>query len=156
MRTRRLKHIFKPDGRAFIVAFDHGMIDGPAKGMEQPAGILRAIAEGGADAILTKLSEARSEPGAGNEREHPQAYGPEAGTDHRLQAAAPRTAVAESAIQPQASQGKGQRAAERGRQRRAPGDDLHQRAAEERGGRPARCQPGQGEAQPLPLEGHRA
>ena len=58
MRTRRLKHIFKPDGRAFIVAFDHGMIDGPAKGMEQPAGILRAIAEGGADAILTTYGTA--------------------------------------------------------------------------------------------------
>lgn len=58
MRTRRLKHIFKPDGKAFIVAFDHGMIDGPAKGMEQPAGVLRAIAEGGADAILTTYGTA--------------------------------------------------------------------------------------------------
>jgi DhnA family fructose-bisphosphate aldolase class Ia len=58
MRTRRLKHIFRPDGRAFIVAFDHGMIDGPAKGMEQPAGILRQIAAGGADAILTTYGTA--------------------------------------------------------------------------------------------------
>lgn len=58
MRTRRLKHIFKPDAKAFIVAFDHGMIDGPAKGMEQPAGVLRAIAEGGADAILTTYGTA--------------------------------------------------------------------------------------------------
>lgn len=58
MRTRRLKHIFRPDGRAFIVAFDHGMIDGPAKGMEQPAEILRQIASGGADAILTTYGTA--------------------------------------------------------------------------------------------------
>jgi DhnA family fructose-bisphosphate aldolase class Ia len=35
--TRRLGHIFRTNGRAFIVAFDHGMIDGLARGMEQPA-----------------------------------------------------------------------------------------------------------------------
>jgi class I fructose-bisphosphate aldolase/fructose-bisphosphate aldolase/2-amino-3,7-dideoxy-D-threo-hept-6-ulosonate synthase len=51
--TRRLNRIFRPDERAFIVAFDHGMIDGPAKGMEQPADTLRKIVAGGADAILT-------------------------------------------------------------------------------------------------------
>ncbi len=51
--TRRLNRIFRPDERAFIVAFDHGMIDGPAKGMEQPANTLRKIVAGGADAILT-------------------------------------------------------------------------------------------------------
>lgn len=58
MGTRRLNHIFQPDGRTFIVAFDHGMIDGPAKGMEQPAGILNKIAAGGADAILTTYGTA--------------------------------------------------------------------------------------------------
>ncbi len=58
MRTRRLRHIFRPDGRAFIVAFDHGMIDGPAKGIEQPAELLRQIAAGGADAILTTYGTA--------------------------------------------------------------------------------------------------
>jgi class I fructose-bisphosphate aldolase len=51
--TRRLNRIFRRDGRALIVAFDHGMIDGPAKGMEQPAVTLRKIVAGGADAILT-------------------------------------------------------------------------------------------------------
>jgi DhnA family fructose-bisphosphate aldolase class Ia len=51
--TRRLNQIFQPDGRALIVAFDHGMIDGPAKGMEQPARTLAQIVAGGADAILT-------------------------------------------------------------------------------------------------------
>ena len=50
---RRLNRIFRPDGRALIVAFDHGMIDGPAKGMERPAETLTQIVAGGADAILT-------------------------------------------------------------------------------------------------------
>jgi fructose-bisphosphate aldolase, class I len=58
MVTRRLNHIFRPNGRAFIVAFDHGMLDGPAKGMEQPAETLRKIAAGGADAILTSYGTA--------------------------------------------------------------------------------------------------
>lgn len=52
-QTRRLNRIFRPDGRALIVAFDHGMIDGPCKGMEQPAVTLQKIVAGGADAILT-------------------------------------------------------------------------------------------------------
>ncbi len=52
-QTRRLNRIFRPDGRALIVAFDHGMIDGPCKGMEQPAATLQKIVAGGADAILT-------------------------------------------------------------------------------------------------------
>lgn len=51
--TRRINRIFRPDGRAFIVAFDHGMIDGPAKGMEQPAATIEKIVAGGADAMLT-------------------------------------------------------------------------------------------------------
>jgi len=59
MRTRRLNRIFAPDGRAFIVAFDHGMIDGPAKGMEQPGETLKKIAAGGANAILTSYGTAQ-------------------------------------------------------------------------------------------------
>jgi len=58
MTIRRLNHIFRPDGRAFIVAFDHGMLDGPAKGMEQPGKTLEQIAAGGADAILTTYGTA--------------------------------------------------------------------------------------------------
>lgn len=50
---RRFNRIFRSDGRAFIVAFDHGMIDGPARGMEQPGETLKQIVAGGADAILT-------------------------------------------------------------------------------------------------------
>jgi DhnA family fructose-bisphosphate aldolase class Ia len=51
--TRRLNHIFRANGRTLIVAFDHGMLDGPAKGMEQPGQVLTQIVKGGADAILT-------------------------------------------------------------------------------------------------------
>jgi DhnA family fructose-bisphosphate aldolase class Ia len=58
MTTRRLGKIFQSDGRAFIVAFDHGMLDGPAKGMEQPASTLEKIVAGGADAILTSYGTA--------------------------------------------------------------------------------------------------
>jgi DhnA family fructose-bisphosphate aldolase class Ia len=53
--TRRLGHIFRPNGRALIVAFDHAMIDGPTKGMEQPAETLAQIVQGGTDAILTTV-----------------------------------------------------------------------------------------------------
>ena len=56
--TRRLNRIFRPNGRVLIVAFDHGMIDGPAKGMEQPGETLRQIVSGGADAILTTYGTA--------------------------------------------------------------------------------------------------
>ena len=56
--TRRLNRIFRPDGRVLIVAFDHGMIDGPAKGMEQPSATLQKIVAGGADALLTSYGTA--------------------------------------------------------------------------------------------------
>lgn len=53
MFTRRLKRIFKDDDQVLIVAFDHGLTEGPAKGMEDPAKILASLVAGGADAILT-------------------------------------------------------------------------------------------------------
>jgi len=56
---RRMNRIFRPDGRALIVAFDHGLIDGPAPGMEQPGPVLQQIVGGGADAILTSYGTAR-------------------------------------------------------------------------------------------------
>lgn len=52
---RHMNRIFKPDGRALIAAFDHAMMDGPARGMEQPAATLEQIVAGGADAILTTV-----------------------------------------------------------------------------------------------------
>lgn len=59
MFTRRLNRIFRPDGRTLIVALDHGMTEGPAKGLENPAEILSKIVAGGADAILTGYGTAK-------------------------------------------------------------------------------------------------
>jgi DhnA family fructose-bisphosphate aldolase class Ia len=58
MTTRRFNRIFQPNGRVLIVAFDHGLIEGPAKGMEQPGHTLAKIVEGGANAILTSFGVA--------------------------------------------------------------------------------------------------
>ncbi len=57
--TRRLNHIFGPDGRAVVVALDHGLIDGPCPGFERPADTIAAVVDGGADAILTSYGIAR-------------------------------------------------------------------------------------------------
>ncbi|MCP4168472.1 MAG: deoxyribose-phosphate aldolase [Chloroflexi bacterium] len=58
MTTRRFHRIFRPDGRVLIVALDHGLIDGPARGLENPAKVLAQIVAGGADAILTSYGVA--------------------------------------------------------------------------------------------------
>ena len=58
MTSRRLHHIFRPDGRALIVAFDHGLIDGPIPGLERPGETLAQIVAAGADAGLTSFGVA--------------------------------------------------------------------------------------------------
>ena len=58
MTARRLRQIFQHDGRALIVAMDHGLIDGPCAGLEQPAATIAKIAAGGADAVLTSYGVA--------------------------------------------------------------------------------------------------
>ncbi|HEY3343553.1 MAG TPA: hypothetical protein VGJ97_01420 [Anaerolineaceae bacterium] len=58
MFARRLSRIFRQDHRALIVAFDHGLTEGPARGMEHPGEVLTKIAAGGADAILTSYGVA--------------------------------------------------------------------------------------------------
>jgi DhnA family fructose-bisphosphate aldolase class Ia len=60
MMTRRLQHIFKPDGRALIVAMDHAALDGPMKGLECPGKTIEQISAGGADAVLTTYGVARA------------------------------------------------------------------------------------------------
>ena len=57
--NRRLNRIFRSDGRAVIVALDHGLIDGPCPGFESPADTIAAVVSGGADAILTSYGIAR-------------------------------------------------------------------------------------------------
>ena len=46
--TRRMNRIFQPDGKALIVALDHGLLDGPCPGMEDPAETIAKIVAGGA------------------------------------------------------------------------------------------------------------
>lgn len=53
--TRRLNRIFAPDGKTVIIALDHGLIDGPCEGFEDPGATIRAVVAGGADAILTSF-----------------------------------------------------------------------------------------------------
>jgi fructose-bisphosphate aldolase, class I len=56
---RRMNRIFKSDGKVLIVAMDHGLIDGPCRGLENPAETIRKIVAGGADAVLTSFGIAR-------------------------------------------------------------------------------------------------
>ena len=51
--VHRMRNIFASDGRAVIVAIDHGLLDGPIAGIENPSGVIEAVTAGGADAILT-------------------------------------------------------------------------------------------------------
>lgn len=55
MKERRLSHIFKPDGKALIVAMDHTAIFGPMKGLKKPGETIQKIVAGGADAIMTSF-----------------------------------------------------------------------------------------------------
>lgn len=48
----RLGRIFSEDGRAVVVAADHGAIAGPLEGIESPLELVRLCVRGGADAIL--------------------------------------------------------------------------------------------------------
>lgn len=55
MNTRRLNHIFRPDGRTLIVAMEHAAIFGPGKGTEQPGETIKQVAAGGADAVMASF-----------------------------------------------------------------------------------------------------
>jgi fructose-bisphosphate aldolase, class I len=58
MSNRRLSRIFRPDHHTFIVAIDHGLTEGPVKGLESLEAILPAIIAGGADAVLASYGTA--------------------------------------------------------------------------------------------------
>jgi DhnA family fructose-bisphosphate aldolase class Ia len=55
MKIRRLGHIFRPDGRALIVATEHAAIFGPGKGTERPGETIAKVVAGGADAVMTSF-----------------------------------------------------------------------------------------------------
>jgi len=59
MTTRRLNRIFRSNGRALIVACDHGMISGPDKGIEDMEDTLSQVIAGGVDAVMASYGTAR-------------------------------------------------------------------------------------------------
>ncbi len=56
---RRMGKIFKPDGKTVIVAMDHGMSMPVNPALDNTGEILKAVAAGGADAILTTFGVAK-------------------------------------------------------------------------------------------------
>ncbi|MCP4168139.1 MAG: deoxyribose-phosphate aldolase, partial [Chloroflexi bacterium] len=58
MNTRRTNHIFQPDGHALICATEHGMITGPASGIEGMEQTLQQIIAGGVDAVMASFGTA--------------------------------------------------------------------------------------------------
>lgn len=54
-RAGPLSKVLASDGKALIVAMDHGGFMGVAPGWENPAPVIKAVIDGGADAIMTTL-----------------------------------------------------------------------------------------------------
>jgi DhnA family fructose-bisphosphate aldolase class Ia len=59
-KIRRLKHIFRNDGKTLIVAMDHGSNAGPVAGIEDPRVAIQALVAGGADAIIANPGLAKT------------------------------------------------------------------------------------------------
>ncbi len=53
LKTHRLNHIFRQDGKALIVAMDHPSTFGMMEGAEKPGRVIHQVRAGGADAMLT-------------------------------------------------------------------------------------------------------
>jgi len=51
-KERRLRRIFRPDGRTVIVPMDHGVSIGPVKGIADLRVTVKELVSGGADAVL--------------------------------------------------------------------------------------------------------
>ncbi len=59
-KTRRLAHLFAPDGKCLVVAMDHaGFMDKPQPGLECPEQVIGAGVRAGADAFLLTLGSAQ-------------------------------------------------------------------------------------------------
>ena len=58
-KTRRLGNLLKSDGRALIVAMDHGTNAGAPKGLVNPAEAILKVKAGGADAVIVNYGIAR-------------------------------------------------------------------------------------------------
>jgi len=51
-KTRRMRRIMRDDSKTFMIAMDHGVTLGPVRGLENMQAIIRAVFNGGADAVL--------------------------------------------------------------------------------------------------------
>ncbi len=58
--VRRMRRIFRNDGRSLIVAMDHGTNAGVVPGLERPGETIRNVVEGGADAVIANIGLAHS------------------------------------------------------------------------------------------------
>jgi DhnA family fructose-bisphosphate aldolase class Ia len=58
-KMRRLRKIFSGEGRAVIVAMDHGAYFGIQPGLENPGPLIEQVVEGGANAIMTTVGIAQ-------------------------------------------------------------------------------------------------
>ena len=47
------------DGRAVVVAVDHGLYSWPVDGLEDRAGVVRAVCEAGADGVIASYGTLR-------------------------------------------------------------------------------------------------
>ncbi|MFH1033512.1 MAG: hypothetical protein V1806_03315 [Pseudomonadota bacterium] len=60
MKGRRLSRILDQDGRALVLAMDHGVIAGPLPGLESPRAALERASRGGVDAVLLNAGALRA------------------------------------------------------------------------------------------------
>lgn len=62
MVTRRLKKIFKEDGNSFVVACDHGLINGPMKGISNVEDTLKEVVSANIDGVMATYGTVRRFP----------------------------------------------------------------------------------------------
>jgi len=59
-KTRRLRRIFRRDGRTVIIPMDHGVSVGPVEGLTDMGATIDSVAKGGADAVLVHAGIAKT------------------------------------------------------------------------------------------------
>ncbi|MDP6239359.1 MAG: 2-amino-3,7-dideoxy-D-threo-hept-6-ulosonate synthase [Anaerolineales bacterium] len=59
-KTRRMRRIFREDGRAVIIAMEHGAFMGVQPGFEKPSEPIKKVIAGGADAIMATVGMAKN------------------------------------------------------------------------------------------------
>src|SRR5207245_4928672 len=59
-KTRRLRRIFRPDGKTVIVPMDHGVSVGPIQGLTDMAQTINQVKSAGADEVLVHAGIAKT------------------------------------------------------------------------------------------------